>query len=324
MDPNMSGAAFMAMPGGAMGFTPMQMVQAQMQAAAQQTAHQMAQCGAHGGGVKSTQYIRRGEDGNDGSGERGSSATTSGDGGGPRYVYRDFSHLPRDASSIDPRTSGISEDGTALALDELRNSKLPAKLNHMLADPQNSHIISWMPHGRAWKILRPQEFTDRVLPRYFESVNYNSFVRLINAWGFRRFTTGRDSNSYYHGKLSLCVPNFGMGRKDLGGSPSERGGSPLERGAYRRGGVSPRRGGEGAWLGGDFPRGYTLLAWNSAYGGLLPRRCNNTNPDHPFASVVLPPKPGGHLSFSFVIHLSGLGYIVFLGLLFQASVPVYE
>ena len=289
----MSGAAFMAMPGGAMGFTPMQMVQAQMQAAAQQTAHQMAQCGAHGGGVKSTQYIRRGEDGNDGSGERGSSATTSGDGGGPRYVYRDFSHLPRDASSIDPRTSGISEDGTALALDELRNSKLPAKLNHMLADPQNSHIISWMPHGRAWKILRPQEFTDRVLPRYFESVNYNSFVRLINAWGFRRFTTGRDSNSYYHGKLSLCVPNFGMGRKDLGGSPSERGGSPLERGAYRRGGVSPRRGGEGAWLGRDFPRAVHLACMEfRVRGGILPRRCN-PNPDHPFASVVLPPKPGG-------------------------------
>ena len=146
---------------------------------------------------------------------------------------------------------------------------------------------------RAWKILRPQEFTDRVLPRSFESVNYNSFVRLINAWGFRRFTTGRDSNSYYHGKLSLCVPNFGMGRKDLGGSPSERGGSPLERGAYRRGGVSPRRGGEGAWLGRDFPRAVHLACMEfRVRGGILPRRCN-PNPDHPFASVVLPPKPGG-------------------------------
>lgn len=50
----------------------------------------------------------------------------------------------------------------------------------------------------AWKILRSKEFTDQVLPIYFNHPNYNSFIRLVNAWGFRRVTTGLDANAYFH------------------------------------------------------------------------------------------------------------------------------
>jgi len=82
--------------------------------------------------------------------------------------------------------------------NDIRVQVLPVKLAAILAEPKFSHIITWMPHGRAWKVLRPKEFTDQVAPQYFEYPNYNSFIRLVNAWGFRRIKTGVDANAYFH------------------------------------------------------------------------------------------------------------------------------
>ena len=154
--------------------------------------------------VKITQYIKRGEEGNDGTGLRGTSKTTCEDGDGPRYVYRDFSHLPQDVSVGQKVMSSLADGsisigGARKTIGEIRQAKLPAKLEHMLSDPSFASIVGWMPHGRAWKVFQPQEFTERVLPLYFESANYSSFIRIVNAWGFRRFSTGPDANAYYHG-----------------------------------------------------------------------------------------------------------------------------
>ena len=196
--------------------------------------------GSRAGGqdVISTQFIRRGEEGNDGTGTRGTSASTSDSATGPRYVYRDFSHLPKESAALaaaaESDDTAAPGDGMAPTIEEIKNAKLPAKLNHMLMDPSLQNIVSWMPHGRAWKILRPKDFTDVVLPRYFESVNYNSFVRLVNAWGFRRFTTGRDSNAYYHGKSFHLLGYHGTNRGSSRGKkhrwdPSLRSRQPVRR-----------------------------------------------------------------------------------------------
>jgi ribosomal protein S9 len=55
-----------------------------------------------------------------------------------------------------------------------------------------------MPHGRSWKVLKPRVFETSVLPVFFESDNYHSFNRVINAWSFRRKSTGPDRGSYFH------------------------------------------------------------------------------------------------------------------------------
>jgi hypothetical protein len=55
-----------------------------------------------------------------------------------------------------------------------------------------------MPHGRSWKVLDPRLFETSVLPVFFESDNYHSFNRVINAWSFRRKSTGPDRGSYFH------------------------------------------------------------------------------------------------------------------------------
>jgi len=86
---------------------------------------------------------------------------------------------------------------------DIRVQVLPIKLAAILNEPRFSHVIAWLPHGRAWKVLRPREFTDLVAPHYFEYPNYNSFIRLVNAWGFRRMTTGVDANAYFHEVRSL-------------------------------------------------------------------------------------------------------------------------
>ena len=60
------------------------------------------------------------------------------------------------------------------------------------------HAVNWLPHGRSWKICNREIFTEIALPRYFGHKNYASFVRIVNAWGFRRVTSGLDRDSYYH------------------------------------------------------------------------------------------------------------------------------
>jgi len=81
---------------------------------------------------------------------------------------------------------------------DIRTQIFSTKLAAILDEPRFSHILSWMPHGRAWRILSPHKFEDEVAPHYFEYPNYHSFQRLVNAWGFRRIKNGRDVNAYYH------------------------------------------------------------------------------------------------------------------------------
>jgi len=79
-----------------------------------------------------------------------------------------------------------------------RDLRFPEKLHEILSNPEISHIISWMPHGRAWKIHNPKELEGNFLPHYFKHKNFSSFSRQINGWGFKRITYGVDANSYYN------------------------------------------------------------------------------------------------------------------------------
>lgn len=109
------------------------------------------------------------------------------------YSYRNYSQvLPKSLAMV---SSGrVSPGGT----NSMRVQKLPTKLSAMLSCKEFEHIISWMPHGRAWKIHNPHAFVEEVIPRFFDNTNYNSFIRLVNAWGFRRVMKGTDRNAYYH------------------------------------------------------------------------------------------------------------------------------
>jgi len=77
--------------------------------------------------------------------------------------------------------------------------------------PEYSHIITWMPHGRSWKVLDSKAFAEEVMTIFFEYSNYESYVRLVNAWGFRRISTGPERNSYFHERFLRGFPHL-MGK----------------------------------------------------------------------------------------------------------------
>ena len=66
----------------------------------------------------------------------------------------------------------------------------PETLMHMLSDQSSADVITWLPHGQAFVILRPGFLTDYVLPNYFDSddkrrkgaMKYTSFTRKLNRW----------------------------------------------------------------------------------------------------------------------------------------------
>ena len=69
-------------------------------------------------------------------------------------------------------------------------------------------IISWLPHGRSFRVLQPKAFEERVIPLFFRHGRYASFARQVNGWGFKRVCNGPDYGAYYHEVSVLRVLIF--------------------------------------------------------------------------------------------------------------------
>ena len=93
------------------------------------------------------------------------------------------------------------------------DEKFPVKIYKLLETSHiggYSSIISWLPHGCAFKIYNEELFEKYVLKKYFLQCNVDLFKRQLYLYGFekigKRFV---DSGAYYHenflrGHLSLC------------------------------------------------------------------------------------------------------------------------
>jgi len=107
----------------------------------------------------------------------------------------------------------------------------PLKLHYMLETIDHKtfgHIVSWQPHGRAFKVKRPYEFVAKVMPKYFHQSKITSFQRQLNLYGFHRLSKGPDSGAYYHelflrGRPFLCNK---MTRTKVKGSGHRKASSP--------------------------------------------------------------------------------------------------
>jgi hypothetical protein len=99
--------------------------------------------------------------------------------------------------------------------DCLPSSKLPFvwKLHQMLEDVENNgnqSIVSWLEHGRSFKVHRPRSFVEKIIPSYFNQSKYKSFQRQLHLYGFTRMTRGPEAGSYSHPKFirglkTLCL-----------------------------------------------------------------------------------------------------------------------
>jgi HSF-type DNA-binding len=58
----------------------------------------------------------------------------------------------------------------------------PSRLHEILSNPEYSECITWLPHGRSWKILRPTQFERLVIPRHFRHGKYSSFMRQVRVF----------------------------------------------------------------------------------------------------------------------------------------------
>lgn len=64
----------------------------------------------------------------------------------------------------------------------------PSRLMAILNDASLTDIVAWLPHGRSFVIIRPDVFTEQVLPKYLppadarSSTKYPSFTRKLNRW----------------------------------------------------------------------------------------------------------------------------------------------
>lgn len=107
-------------------------------------------------------------------------------------------------------------DKTSPSSSSRKKEIFPQKLMEILADSSLSDIVSWLPHGRSFVIVRPDLFCEQVLPRYLPpadsrgSTKYPSFTRKLNRWGFRQATRGADTGAFHHpffrrDQPELCV-----------------------------------------------------------------------------------------------------------------------
>eukprot|EP00536_Pseudo-nitzschia_multiseries_P005898 jgi/Psemu1/303716/fgenesh1_kg.120_\ len=74
-------------------------------------------------------------------------------------------------------------------------------LREMLESAQvdgNTHIVSWLPHGKAFKVHNPGEFEAKIMRLFFKASKYRYFADVLRSWGFVKLKNGRDKGAYYH------------------------------------------------------------------------------------------------------------------------------
>lgn len=77
----------------------------------------------------------------------------------------------------------------------------PWKLYEMLdyaVEQGFEDVVSWRSHGRAFRVHKPKEFAECIMPRFFSQTKYASFQRQLNLYAFSRITNGKDKGAYYH------------------------------------------------------------------------------------------------------------------------------
>jgi hypothetical protein len=60
------------------------------------------------------------------------------------------------------------------------------KLKMILRDPNNKNYIFWNDKDSTLIVLKPEDFSIKILPFYFKHCNFSSFVRQLNLYGFHK------------------------------------------------------------------------------------------------------------------------------------------
>lgn len=141
--------------------------------------------------------------------------------------YRDFSTFAVNTlTDNDKKTLRLYDDNAVIG------GPFPVKLQIILKVAEligQHHIISWLPHGRAFMIHRPREFEEKIMGEFFKQTKLSSFKRQLNLYDFKRVTRGPDCGSYYHEMFLKSKPLLAkrMVRRKIKGTANERNKNPL-------------------------------------------------------------------------------------------------
>ena len=104
-------------------------------------------------------------------------------------AYRDLSRLPFDEMTAATATAtmggplpGVPDVGPGSDAHGGASGKeppFPVKLHRILSNSEFREVITWLPHGRSWRVLKPKAFEEGIIPLYFRHAKYASFMRQV-------------------------------------------------------------------------------------------------------------------------------------------------
>lgn len=80
----------------------------------------------------------------------------------------------------------------------------PTELYRLLEE-DDTKVIQWLSHGRAWRIVRWDALRKQILPRSFGGTSVDGFLAQLADWGFTEITDGLDAGAYYNPVSLVCI-----------------------------------------------------------------------------------------------------------------------
>jgi hypothetical protein len=98
-----------------------------------------------------------------------------------------------------PVPEGPGENRVIRGSDRFFPDQLHSMLLEIEREGKYTNVVSFMPHGRAFRVHEKETFIKEVLPNYFGGQGkWTSFLRQVKLYGFLRISSGADCNAYYH------------------------------------------------------------------------------------------------------------------------------
>jgi hypothetical protein len=113
-----------------------------------------------------------------------------------------LANLGSDAS-MDDKDCDSDEEGFEIPQRFTKSGRkravpFPLKLMKVLSTKEFREIITWMPSGKSFSIVKPKSFVADILPDHFKSAKFSSFTRKLHRWGFMRHYRGEEAGAFYH------------------------------------------------------------------------------------------------------------------------------
>lgn len=124
------------------------------------------------------------------------------------YDSKDSPQYQVEAAQVLPDSAKIHNAKDISLPSQVVVPQFPAVLHQVLSDPKfTGSVLSWLPDGESWKVLRWDALRREVLPRYFSTLRdengsgcgtIDAFLYHLTAWGFEEVKDGSAVGAYRH------------------------------------------------------------------------------------------------------------------------------